>query len=69
MVFSFGLINHGYGYKSRYPPERLCCKAEQKGQRGELIGYVGNTGLSTTTSSLWEVEKDGIKGQPDQLLL
>ncbi|HAE13760.1 MAG: M23 family metallopeptidase [Chitinophagales bacterium] len=59
------VINHGYGYKSRYAHlNGFAVKQGQKVKRGELIGYVGNTGLSTAPHLHYEVEKDGIKVNP-----
>ena len=59
------VINHGYGYKTRYA--HLTSFKVRRGQqvkRGELIGYVGNTGLSTAPHLHYEVEKDGLKVNP-----
>lgn len=59
------VINHGFGYKTRYA--HLNGFKVRKGQvvkRGELVGYVGNTGLSTAPHLHYEVEKDGIKLDP-----
>ena len=59
------VINHGYGYKTRYA--HLTSFKVRRGQqvkRGELIGYVGNTGLSTAPHLHYEVEKDCLKVNP-----
>lgn len=59
------VIDHGFGYKSRYA--HLNGFNVRKGQtvkRGELIGYIGNTGLSTAPHLHYEIEKDGIKLDP-----
>jgi murein DD-endopeptidase MepM/ murein hydrolase activator NlpD len=59
------VINHGYGYKTRYAHlNGFAVRQGQKVKRGELIGYVGNTGLSTAPHLHYEVEKDGFKVDP-----
>ena len=52
------LINHGYGYKTRYGHmSRTKAKVGQKVKRGEVIGYVGSTGKSTGPHVHYEVIK------------
>ncbi|MFN3939420.1 MAG: M23 family metallopeptidase, partial [Chitinophagales bacterium] len=59
------VINHGFGYKTRYAHlSGFKVSKGQKVKRGELVGYVGNTGLSTSPHLHYEVEKDGIKLDP-----
>lgn len=59
------VINHGYGYKTRYAHlSAFKVKAGQKIQRGELIGLVGSTGKSTAPHLHYEVEKNGKKVNP-----
>lgn len=44
------MINHGNGYKTLYAHQNAFAKGIKQGQnikKGELIGYVGNTGLSS----------------------
>ena len=44
--------------------ERLQCKAGQKVKRGDIIGYMGNTGMSTGPHIHYEVKKNGIPVDP-----
>lgn len=58
-------INHGYGYETRYAHmTRSIVNEGQKVKRGELIGYVGSTGLSTSPHCHYEVLKNGEKVNP-----
>jgi murein DD-endopeptidase MepM/ murein hydrolase activator NlpD len=63
--FTFGgygneiLVNHGYGYKTRYAHlSRFKVKVGQKVKRGDVIGYTGNTGKSTGPHLHYEVLKN-----------
>jgi hypothetical protein len=59
------VINHGYGYKTLYGHMlRYTVKHGQKVKRGQLIGYVGNTGLSTGPHVHYEVIKGDKKINP-----
>ena len=54
------IINHGYGYKTLYAHMKsFNVRRGQKVKRGEVIGYVGNTGSSTGAHLHYEVRKDG----------
>ena len=53
------MINHGYGYKTRYAHcSKFNCRRGQKVKRGDLIGFVGNTGQSTGPHLHYEVFKN-----------
>lgn len=55
-------INHGYGYETVYMHMlRIKVRAGGKVSRGELIGWVGNTGASTGPHCHYEVH---VNGQP-----
>ena len=59
------VINHGFGYQTLYGHmSRIKCKAGEKVKRGQLIGYVGSTGLSTAPHVHYEVIKNGNKTNP-----
>jgi len=59
------VINHGYGYKTLYGHmHKMAVKPGQKVKRGQLIGYVGSTGLSTAPHVHYEVIKGDKKVNP-----
>lgn len=59
------VINHGYGYKTLYGHmNSMVVRAGQQVKRGQLIGYVGSTGLSTAPHVHYEVVKAGEKMNP-----
>lgn len=59
------VINHGYGYQTLYGHmSKIATKAGQKVKRGQLIGYVGSTGLSTAPHIHYEVIKNNEKVNP-----
>ena len=58
-------INHGFGYETLYAHmSKYIVKKGQKVKRGEVIGYVGNTGISTAPHLHYEVRKDKKKINP-----
>lgn len=59
------IIDHGYGYESLYAHmQKYIVRKGQKVKRGDLIGYVGNSGKSTAPHLHYEVHKDGRKVNP-----
>ncbi|MDQ3047406.1 MAG: M23 family metallopeptidase [Bacteroidota bacterium] len=59
------VIDHGYGYETLYGHmSKIAVKPGQLVKRGQLIGYVGSTGLSTAPHVHYEVKKDGEKMNP-----
>jgi hypothetical protein len=54
------IIDHGFGYKTRYAHmHEFAVRQGQNVKRGELIGYVGDTGLSTAPHLHYEVIMNG----------
>ncbi len=54
------IINHGYGYETEYMHMvRIKAKLGQRVKRGEIIGWVGNTGASTGPHCHYEVHVNG----------
>jgi len=59
------IINHGYGYKTLYAhTSKFNVKIHQKVKRGDIIGFVGNTGTSTASHLHYEVHKNGQRINP-----
>jgi murein DD-endopeptidase MepM/ murein hydrolase activator NlpD len=59
------VINHGYGYETLYGHmSRKIVSEGQKIKRGQLIGYVGSTGMSTAPHLHYEVWKSGKRMNP-----
>ena len=59
------IINHGYGYSTLYGHmSKFAVRPGQKIKRGDIIGYVGNTGSSTGPHVHYEVIKNGKKINP-----
>ncbi len=58
-------INHGFGYETLYAHmSRIAVRRGQKVKRGDIIGYVGNTGASTAPHLHYEVIRNGSKINP-----
>tara|TARA_B100001027_G_C16249273_1_gene323598 strand:+ start:16 stop:993 length:978 start_codon:yes stop_codon:yes gene_type:complete len=58
-------ISHGFGYESIYAHmSKVTVKRGYKVKRGDLIGYVGNTGRSVAPHLHYEIIKDGKKINP-----
>ncbi|MBV6461231.1 MAG: hypothetical protein HJHJAOHD_01352 [Flavobacteriales bacterium] len=56
---NFIRINHGYGYVTLYAHlSKIAVKASQKVKRGDVIGFVGNTGKSVGPHLHYEVRKN-----------
>lgn len=59
------MIDHGFGYQTRYAHMHdFAVRKGQKIKRGDLIGYVGNTGLSTAPHLHYEVLLNGVVINP-----
>lgn len=58
-------VDHGFGYRTRYAHMHgFAVRKGQRVRRGELIGYVGNTGLSTAPHLHYEVLINGVQVNP-----
>jgi murein DD-endopeptidase MepM/ murein hydrolase activator NlpD len=58
-------VDHGFGYRTRYAHMHdFAVKRGQHVKRGELIGYVGDTGLSTAPHLHYEVLMNGTQINP-----
>ncbi len=59
------IVDHGYGYETLYAHMvRIKARAGQSVKRGEVIGWVGNTGKSTGPHCHYEVHKKGTPVDP-----
>ncbi|MFQ5587687.1 MAG: M23 family metallopeptidase [Nitrospiria bacterium] len=63
-------INHGYGIVTHYAHlAKAAVKVGQKVKRGEVIAYVGNTGLSTGPHLHYEVSVNKVTIDPMRYIL
>lgn len=59
------IINHGYGYTSIYAHlDQFNVRAGQKVRRGDIIGFVGSTGLSVAPHLHYELKLNGANVDP-----
>lgn len=59
------IIEHGFGYQTLYAHlSKFDVRQGDKVKRGDLIGYVGNTGTSTGPHLHYEVIRNGAKVNP-----
>ena len=62
---NFVKLNHGNGLQSGYGHmSRIVARAGQRVSRGQLIGYVGSTGMSTGPHLHFEIWKNGVSVNP-----
>lgn len=70
--YGYGLyvqIDHGYGLKTAYGHcSSLAVKPGQHIEKGEVIAYMGNSGVSTGTHLHYEVIKNGTQVDPANFL-
>jgi len=59
------IVDHGYGYQTLYAHmSETKVKQGQEVKRGEILGLVGSTGLSSAPHLHYEVLKNGAKVDP-----
>lgn len=59
------IIDHGYGYKTLYAHmSKFNVRRGENIKRGQIIGYIGNTGTSVAPHLHYEVIKNGNKVNP-----
>ena len=62
-------IDHGFGYKTRYAHlNKFAVRKGQKVKRGQVIGYIGNTGKATGVHLHYEVLKNDVQIDPINFL-
>jgi murein DD-endopeptidase MepM/ murein hydrolase activator NlpD len=63
------ILDHGFGYQTVYGHmSKVDVRKGQHVQRGDVIGEVGSTGLSTGPHLHYEVHKDGVAVNPANFL-
>jgi murein DD-endopeptidase MepM/ murein hydrolase activator NlpD len=59
------LINHGFGYETTYSHMyKIKARVGERVKRGEVIGYIGNSGKSTGPHLHYEVHRNGVAVDP-----
>lgn len=59
------IIDHGFGYVSLYAHlSEFNVRVGQKVQRGDIIGYVGSTGMSVANHLHYEIKLNGVNIDP-----
>jgi murein DD-endopeptidase MepM/ murein hydrolase activator NlpD len=59
------ILDHGFGVTSLYfHQSRIAVEAGDVVERGDVIGFVGSTGLSTGPHLHWEMRVDGVPTDP-----
>lgn len=59
------VIDHGFGYESLYAHlSNFNVRVGQRVQRGDVIGYVGNTGLSVASHLHYEIKLNNVNVDP-----
>ena len=57
---NYVLISHGFGYETLYAHmSKVNARPGQKVKRGDVIGFVGSTGLTQAPHLHYEVHKNG----------
>lgn len=63
-------INNGYGFETLFGHlEQFVVYAGEKVNRGEVIGYLGNTGLSTGPHLHYEIYRDNVPVNPTRYII
>ena len=63
------IIDHGNGFSTSYSQmQKYIVNPDQSVKKGEVIGYVGSSGLSTAPHLHYEVMKDGKYVDPSDYL-